>query len=874
MTTLADITRKLTILHETPGAQTAAAQIRAVATATKEGAVAIADYARSSLNLDAAMQKGIARAQEAQRAATGYATSLIAAAKANQGLAEKAGLDVLQAGARVAGSSMVGLASTIASLSPVAVGAAGVFTRNVAPALGIVAKEALNVAGAVSRELVPSVGKIGAALAPVALPIIGFLAVIAAIHETVKGAHEAIDAFKELQDYQVKLQSLLSITGGAAGKSADQIEQIAQSIGDLKNTREAATELVKLRAALPGDAFEQTLKTAKDLNALGFGSMKDAAKTLAGALSDPKKALEDLEKGGLRFTVAQKEQLQVLVQSGKEAQAYGLFLEMVGSQVGGASSAVADTLTGAYGKLSDALKISSEQLGVQLVVFGHLESIVRALASALETLNNLEVPAAFSILTGVLIPGGGAGNAGKYVPNPKGVPLTNPDKSMLSPDAQSQLQQEFENQQRFQGKLKSMQDENYGLTASDIADKSKEEIKAIVDARKKQKEFDDILKEAHLYGVGSDDPRVKGLRDQYDLSKRLADTKEDKDDKPDRYDVVARQLERQNARTSADILSVGQPTSTQQQLRDEFALLEAAKEADKGVTDKQIAAYAELRGSMTATQAMVAAGIKLGKDEATTFLRVTEAARASGEAKEKAAFASKLSYDQQTALLSPESIQIAGQLKSIYGNDVAKALASSEAAALRTVDALKQINQVGGQAFSGFVLDIAHGVNGMTALQNALKKLTDSLLDVASKKLWEAALGGVGSSGLLGLVGLPTTGAKLFHSGGIVGIDGTDRYVHPDYFDNAPRFHSGLMPDEFPAILQRGEGVFTKAQMSSLGNGASFGDTHIVINGNADAGTVEQLRQELATHRAALVQQQKSATSGAHQQRTGVMRAQ
>jgi hypothetical protein len=51
-----------------------------------------------------------------------------------------------------------------------------------------------------------------------------------------------------------------------------------------------------------------------------------------------------------------------------------------------------------------------------------------------------------------------------------------------------------------------------------------------------------------------------------------------------------------------------------------------------------------------------------------------------------------------------------------------------------------------------------------------------------------------------------------YHDGGIAGQVTSPRYIHPAYFDDAPRYHSGgiagLMPDEVPAILRRGEPVF------------------------------------------------------------------
>jgi hypothetical protein len=56
----------------------------------------------------------------------------------------------------------------------------------------------------------------------------------------------------------------------------------------------------------------------------------------------------------------------------------------------------------------------------------------------------------------------------------------------------------------------------------------------------------------------------------------------------------------------------------------------------------------------------------------------------------------------------------------------------------------------------------------------------------------------------------------LHHSGGIVNGLGPSRLVASSAFASAPRFHSGFMPDEVPAILQRGEAVLSRPQLRGL----------------------------------------------------------
>ena len=91
-------------------------------------------------------------------------------------------------------------------------------------------------------------------------------------------------------------------------------------------------------------------------------------------------------------------------------------------------------------------------------------------------------------------------------------------------------------------------------------------------------------------------------------------------------------------------------------------------------------------------------------------------------------------------------------------------------------------------------------------------------------------LGGAAGSAPVGRVGSFNPGmfSNVAHSGGVIGHGGGVYGIYDSsLFDNAPRLHNGLMPDEFPAILQRGERVIPKNQ---TGGGGAGGDAEIVTN--------------------------------------------
>lgn len=137
--------------------------------------------------------------------------------------------------------------------------------------------------------------------------------------------------------------------------------------------------------------------------------------------------------------------------------------------------------------------------------------------------------------------------------------------------------------------------------------------------------------------------------------------------------------------------------------------------------------------------------------------QIEDQAKAAGqaaEALEKAKVAAQIDFDRKTALLGPEDLQIAQQLRGIYGNDVPAALASTEAAAIRATNATKDLadgfREVGQSVVTAFVT----GKNVSDALIASLDSMANKLASSGFENLVSGALSANPAQAAIGVVQL------------------------------------------------------------------------------------------------------------------------
>jgi hypothetical protein len=157
------------------------------------------------------------------------------------------------------------------------------------------------------------------------------------------------------------------------------------------------------------------------------------------------------------------------------------------------------------------------------------------------------------------------------------------------------------------------------------------------------------------------------------------------------------------------------------------------QKADTEAVGLGAGALARFRAEAAETSAIQANGGEITAKQTAEFEKLKIQAYDTATALAKAKVASQIDFANQTKFLPADEVAIAQQLREIYGNDVPKALASTEAAQLRVINLQKDMKdsfaEVGKAAFSAAL----QGKLGMDSLISTLdsvaKKLSDKAFD-------------------------------------------------------------------------------------------------------------------------------------------------
>jgi phage-related minor tail protein len=230
----------------------------------------------------------------------------------------------------------------------------------------------------------------------------------------------------------------------------------------------------------------------------------------------------------------------------------------------------------------------------------------------------------------------------------------------------------------------------------------------------------------------------------------------------------------------------------QAKLRAEMLLLQAAKQADIDLTDKQRASIAALADRL-GSAAQKAAELRLASDA--SFAR------------------GQLGRD-------PIEASVAGQLRSVYGDNFKSEMDSALGVQLRVNEQLRVTKDLLTDAIGGtlkdFRAEIQNGASAWDAFQkagvNALGRIADKLIDMATQQLVSKAFGSGLSSLLGGFFGGSVSVADPTFGG--FSLPGTNaaavKFDEGGYTGAGGKF-------EVAGYVHRGEYVFKQAAVDRIG---------------------------------------------------------
>lgn len=185
-----------------------------------------------------------------------------------------------------------------------------------------------------------------------------------AAHKIFTVGKQGLDELKQAEAATAQVTAAIASTGGAAGVSAEHIDQLSQSLLKMSGTDDEAikgaeTMLLRFQDIKNTDVdktFDRTTKAALDLSIRMGTDVKSAANLLGRALEDPEKGMQRLARQGIILTEQQKDQVKAFQAAGETAKAQGVILDVVEKQVGGAAKAYGETLPGQLAIAEESMK--------------------------------------------------------------------------------------------------------------------------------------------------------------------------------------------------------------------------------------------------------------------------------------------------------------------------------------------------------------------------------------------------------------------------------------------------------------------------------------------------------------------------------------
>jgi len=216
---------------------------------------------------------------------------------------------------------------------------------------------------------------------------LGTIGAGAAVAGLTKFLGNSVNMAREANEIQAELAAVLASTGGKAGLTADEINDMATALSNV--TRFEDDTIIKSQSMLLTftNIGEEVFPTATEamLNmAQKFGSLESASVQLGKALNDPVTGVGALRRIGVQLSDQQEQQIKDFMAVGDIASAQKIILAELEVEFGGLARAMGQTASGQAEIFRNKLANTQEAIGMGLIpVIDQLQSKFSALLTPL-----------------------------------------------------------------------------------------------------------------------------------------------------------------------------------------------------------------------------------------------------------------------------------------------------------------------------------------------------------------------------------------------------------------------------------------------------------------------------------------------------------
>ena len=184
----------------------------------------------------------------------------------------------------------------------------------------------------------------------------------------------SITAFNDYERILAQTESVIKSTGGAAGMTAQQVQELASQIQRLTpisdETAKAGMNMLMTFTNIGKTVFPDTTRALMDMaTAMNGGvipsqeQVTSTAIQLGKALNNPIDGITALTRVGVKFTYEQKQLIEQLVRTGKTAEAQKIILKELNSEFGGSAASQMNTYAGKIASISNSFTDLKEIVG-------------------------------------------------------------------------------------------------------------------------------------------------------------------------------------------------------------------------------------------------------------------------------------------------------------------------------------------------------------------------------------------------------------------------------------------------------------------------------------------------------------------------------